>query len=102
MIYVNLPLLKQKFQVAALTFAIRKRPGRWARWYRALSPSRFGFSSAHDLFGIPLRSFPDHALTDEVKFSRTSPRTKSIPIKLRCNLGLIMSNRHLLPPNWGH
>jgi hypothetical protein len=68
MISVNLPL-----QFAAVEAEIRSRRlnicndandrASRARRYQALSPSRFGFLSAHDLFGVPLRTFPDHALT---------------------------------------
>jgi len=32
-----------------------------ARWDLVESPSRFRFLIAHDLFGKPLRTFPDHA-----------------------------------------
>jgi len=34
-----------------------------ARWREAESPSRFSLLFAHDLFGKPLHTFPDHALT---------------------------------------
>jgi hypothetical protein len=43
-----------------------------ARWLQVESPSRFSLLFAHDLFGKPLHTFPDHALAAR-NLDRTRP-----------------------------
>src|ERR1700686_873198 len=90
-------------RIAAAPSAIRRATSSHVRRsikLRSLSvPMRRAFLFLeHDLFGKPVSTFPDHALTaggNACQTSRTDPAVQIARTARRCTIGIIKSRQHL-------